>query len=113
MEKRIPVVAPRSTRGVAAAGSVTFKALNPRGEIDPPATLPLTPRVTELAGKRIGLYWNGKGGTSVFFDTVEKLLKEKFPTITVLRYVGAFDPGDRLAAKMAKECDTFIDGVGD
>ena len=113
MEKRIAVVAPPSAKEAAAAGSVTFKVLNPRGEIEPPPTLAPTPRVTELAGKKIGLYWNGKGGTYVFFDTVEKLLKEKFPTVTVLRYTGAFDPGDKLAAKIAKECDTFIDGVGD
>ncbi len=113
MKKRIAVVAPPSAKEAATAGSVTFKVLNPRGEIEPPPTLIPTPRVTELAGKRVGLYWNGKGGTAVFFDTVEKLLKEKFPTVMVLRYTGAFDPGDKLAAKMAKECDTFIDGVGD
>ena len=93
--------------------AVTLEVLNPRGEIEPPPTLAPTARVTHLAGKRVGLYWNGKVGTDVFFDTVEKLLKEKFPTIKVLRYVGAFDPGDPLAAKIAKEVDTFIDGVGD
>lgn len=113
MAKRIAVVAPPSGQGAGAAGAVTFKMLNPRGEIEPPPTLIPTPRVTALADKRIGLYWNGKGGTSVFFDTIEKLLKEKFPTVTILRYTGAFDPGDKLAAQIAKECDTFIDGVGD
>ena len=113
MKKRIAVVEPPSAKNAAATGLVTFKVLNPRGEIEPPPTLALPPRVTELAGKRIGLYWNGKGGTYVFFDTVEKLLKEEFPTATVLRYTGAFDPGDKLAAKIAEECDTFINGVGD
>ena len=113
MGKRIAVVAPSSAKEAAANGAVAFKVLNPRGEIEPPPTLIPTPRVTELAGKKIGLYLNGKGGTSVFFDTVEKLLKEKFPSVTVLRYTGAFDPGDKLAAKIAKECDTFINGVGD
>ena len=98
---------------VLAVGPVTLKVLNPRGEIEPRPTLAPTPRVTDLAGKKIGLYWNGKVGTDVFFDTVETLLKEKFPTIKVLRYVGAFDPGDALAAKMAKEVDTVINGVGD
>jgi hypothetical protein len=92
---------------------VTLEVLNPRGEIEPPPTLAPTTRVTDLAGKRVGLYWNGKVGTDVFFDTVEKLLKEKFPTIKVLRYVGAFDLGDALAPKIAKEVDTFIYGVGD
>jgi hypothetical protein len=52
-------------------------------------------------------------GTNVFFDTVEQMLKEKFPTIKVSRYAGAFDLGDALAAKIAKEVDTVINGVGD
>ncbi len=98
---------------VLAEGPVTLKILNPRGEIEPPPTLAPTPRVTDLGGKKIGLYWNGKVGTDVFFDVVEELLKKKFPTATVLRYQGGFDLGDVLAAKMAKECDTFIYGVGD
>ena len=96
-----------------AEAAVTLEVLNPRGEIEPPPTLAPKARVTDLAGKRVGLYWNGKVGTDVFFDTVETLLKEKFPTIKVLRYVGAFDPGDALATKMAKEVDTVINGVGD
>jgi hypothetical protein len=95
------------------AAEVSLELLNPRGEIEPPPTLAPTPRLTDLAGKRVGLYWNGKVGTNVFFDAVEEMLKEKFPTIKVFRYVGAFDPGDALAAKMAKEVDTVIDGVGD
>ena len=107
-----PLTAP-PVKEVLAESPVTLKVLNPRGEVDPPRTLAPTPRVTDLAGKRIGLYWNGKVGTDVFFDVVEELLKKKFPTATVLRYQGAFDLGDVLAAKMAKECDTFIYGVGD
>ena len=98
---------------LSAEAAVTLEVLNPRGEIEPPPTLAPAARITDLEGKRVGLYWNGKVGTDVFFDTVEKLLKEKFPTIKVLRYVGAFDPGDALAAKMAKEVDTVINGVGD
>ncbi len=95
------------------AAQVSLELLNPRGEIEPPPTLAPAPRVTDLAGKRVGLYWNGKVGTNVFFDKVEEMLKEKFPTIMVSRYVGAFDLGDALAAKIAKEVDTLINGVGD
>jgi len=95
------------------AAQVSLELLNPRGEIVPPPTLGPSPRLPDLAGKRIGLYWNGKVGTNVFFDTVEEMLKEKFPTIKVSRYVGAFDLGDALAAKIAKEVDTVINGVGD
>jgi hypothetical protein len=113
MKEGIEVVTPPSAKEARAAGSIILKVLNPRGEIEPPPSLTITPRLTDLAGKKIGLYSNGKAGTSVFFDTLERLLKERFPTATLLRYTGAFDPGEKLAAKIAEECDTFIDGVGD
>jgi len=35
------------------------------------------------------------------------------PDVTVLRYEGAYDIGDQLAAKMAREVDAFLYGVGD
>jgi len=107
------VAAPPSAKGGAAAGSVTLRVLNPRGESEPPSNLALTDRVKDLAGKKIGLYWLGKPDGDVFFDRVQKLLEEKFPTAKVLRYTGAFDIGDALAAKVAKEVDTFVYGVGD
>jgi len=70
------------------AAQVSLELLNPRGEIKPPPTFAPTPRVTDLAGKRIGIYWNGKSGGNNFWDVVEEALKEKFPTATILRYKG-------------------------
>jgi hypothetical protein len=93
--------------------AVTLQVLNPRGESEPPQNLGLAGRVTDLAGKKIGLYWLGKPDGDVFFARVQKLLEEKFPTAKVLQYTGAFDIGDALAAKVVKEVDTFVYGVGD
>jgi len=95
------------------AEAVTLEVLNPRGEIKPPPTLAPSPRVTDLAGKRIGIYWNGKSGGNNFWDVAEGLLKEKFPSATILRYKGPFDLGDKVAENLAKEVDIFIYGVGD
>jgi hypothetical protein len=92
---------------------VMLEVLNPRGEIVPPPTLAPAPRVTDLAGKKIGIYWNGKQGGNNFWDVAEELLREKFPTATILRYKGPFDLGAKLAGTLAKEVDTFIYGVGD
>lgn len=97
----------------AIAASVTLEVLNPRGEIAPPPTLTPTPRVGDLAGKKIGIYWNGKSGGNNFWDVAEELLKEKFPTATIFRYKGPFDLGEKLAGTLAKEVDIFIYGVGD
>ena len=93
--------------------AVTLEVLNPRATIKPPPTLAPTPRVTDLTGKKIGIYWNYKQGGNNFWNVVEELLKSKLPTTTILRYEGPFIPGDDLAAKMIKECDTILYGVGD
>ena len=92
---------------------VTLQVLNPRGEITlPPVSSPST-RVPDLEGKKIGLYWNEKPGGIHFWNGIEQLLKEKLPDATILRYSGAFDLGDELAARIARETDAFLYGVGD
>ena len=97
----------------ARAASVTLEVLNPRGEIAPLPTLVPSPRVTELAGKTIGIYWNGKQGGNNFWDVTEELLKEKLPSARILRFKGPFDLGEKLAGTLAKEVDVFVYGVGD
>ena len=96
-----------------AEAVVTLEVLNPRGEIKPPLTLSPAPRVAELTGRKIGMYWNGKPGGDNLWDLIGRMLEEKFPTTEVLRYRGEFDLGDKLAPTLAKEMDTFIYGVGD
>ena len=90
-----------------------LEVLNPRGEIElPPVSAP-SARIADLAGKKIGLYWNEKAGGNHFWNGIEQQLKEKLPNTVVLRYSGAFDLGDSMAAKIAAETDAFLYGVGD
>jgi hypothetical protein len=91
----------------------TLKVLHPRGEREAVPARGISPRIAKLDGKRIGLYWNGKPDGDYFWETIEELLKKRVPTATVLRYNGPGDLGEVLAAKMAKEVDTFLYGVGD
>jgi hypothetical protein len=90
-----------------------LRVLNPRGEREAMPARGISLRVAKLEGKRIGLYWNGKPDGDYFWETIEGMLKKRFPTATVLRYNGPGDLGEALAAKMAKEVDTFLYGVGD
>ena len=96
-----------------ATGGVKLQVLNPRGEIDLPPVFPPSARIADLAGRKIGLYWNEKAGGNHFWNGIEQLLRERLPDTTILRYRGAFDLGDNLAAKIAKESDAFLYGVGD
>lgn len=95
------------------ASEVTLHLLNPRGEITLPPVSPPSKRLADFRGKKIGLYWNEKPGGIHFWNSIEMLLKEKLPDTTILRYSGAFDLGDKLAARMASEADAFLYGVGD
>jgi hypothetical protein len=85
--------------------------LSPQGVVEVPASSGLiNPRVKDLAGKKIGIIWDGKKGGDNFCIAVEELLKERYPTAMMIRIVW----GDAEAAEKAKkEMDTFIYGVGD
>jgi hypothetical protein len=90
---------------------VTLKCLNPQGILDFPSPLGLkNPRVSDLAGKKIGIIWDGKKGGDNYCAAVEELLKERYPSAIMFRLVW----GDAEAAEKAKkEMDTFVYGVGD
>ncbi len=96
-----------------ANARVILEVLNPRGEIEPPPVSGISARVQELNGKKIGLYDNGKDGFAEFLNEIERLLKQRYPNIAILRYNGAFDIGNVLARKMASEVDAFIYGSAD
>lgn len=97
----------------SSAAEVSLKVLNPRGVITlPPISAP-TARIADLSSKKIAIYWNGKAGGDNLWNNVEALLNEKIQNPYVMRYQGPFDLGDALAAKIAKEADAFIYGVGD
>jgi hypothetical protein len=109
----ILVIGCQSSNTASESAGVTLHVLNPRGEITLPPVSPPSARLTDFAGKKIGLYWNGKPGGIHFWNGVERLLNEKLPEAKIIRYMGGFDLGDELAAKIAKETDAFLYGVGD
>ena len=79
--------------------------LNPQGAIELPASAGLVnPRVSDLAGKKIAIIWDGKKGGDNFCVAVEELLKTKYPTATTMRLVW----GDAEAAASSQERDGYV-----
>lgn len=93
--------------------AVTFEVMNPRGEVPPPPFNAPSERVSDLDGKTVGIYWIGKAGGDNFWDGVEQLMNERYPNTKTVRYRGPFDLGAERAAKIIKEVDTMLYGVGD
>jgi hypothetical protein len=101
----------------AASAQVTIEVMNPRGEIPPPPTIGINPRVPNLAGKKIVLVDNGKFGANNFLDVVAKMLKEKYPTATIVMYpkpaAQTITDMPKWYPTVAQQGDLFIFGVGD
>lgn len=92
---------------------VVLEVLNPRGIIEAKKYYVPSPRVKDLDGKRVGLYWNGKHGLDNFYTVFAELLKKRYPpaTTTILR--GAFLIREEDAQDWQDKIDTFVYGVGD
>ena len=100
-----------------AAAQVTLEVMNPRGEIPPPKTLGISPRGQGLDGKKIVLVDNGKYGASNFLDALADMLKQKYPSATVVMYP---KPAAQTITDLPKwyptvkqQGDLFVFGVGD
>ena len=96
-----------------SGNKVELTLLNPRGVIEAKPISAPNPRVTDLAGKRVGLYWNNKPGMDNFYKVFEELLKKKYPTATTTLLQGAFLIRDDDAEAWLAQIDTFVYGVGD
>jgi hypothetical protein len=100
-----------------AAAQVTLEVMNPRGEIPPPPTIGINPRVSNLAGKKIVLVDNGKYGADNFLNVIAQILRQKYPSATIVMYP---KPSAQTITDMPKwyptvkqQGDLFIFGVGD
>ena len=106
----------------AVSAEVTLEVLNPLGEVAPPPTLGINPRVPDLNGKTVALMDNWKTGGVYLQDRFEELLKKKFPGIKILRTTKpqGREGGGRLIYSaepwypaVAKSADAFIYTIAD
>ncbi|HHX75368.1 MAG TPA: hypothetical protein GX699_10745 [Firmicutes bacterium] len=100
-----------------AEKQTTLTVLNPRGEICPPKTWGLSPRLKDFKNKTIALMSNGKKGVDYLHDALAELLTRRFPGVKIVKTV---KPGGSLISlteewypEVAAQCDAFIFAIGD
>jgi ABC-type lipopolysaccharide export system ATPase subunit len=98
-----------------------YEVLSPWAEVDPIPLKGITPRLSDLKGKNIGLLINGKRASRPILAVVERKFKEKYPTTTF----SYFHPGSSAEAEevekrekvtlatWAKTVDAVVLAVGD
>jgi hypothetical protein len=100
--------------------SPSYEVVSPWAEADPIPIKGLAPRVTDLAGKRIGLLCNIKRAAPLILNVTERILKERFPTSEISWFrarsfsVSSLEP-ENLAKfeEWIKGVDAVVAAVGD
>lgn len=93
---------------------MTFEILIPTYE-DTVEKLVTAKRVDSVDGLIVGIVSNGKQGTKVFFDEVERLLRDEHGVAEVVRAVKAdySAPADADTINTARQWHALIAGIGD
>jgi len=67
-------------------GRSTYEVLSPWAEADPIPLTGITPRLDDLAGKKVGLFCNFKRAAALILRAVEQGLQERYPSLTTSWY---------------------------
>jgi hypothetical protein len=95
----------------AVKASAVYEVLSPWAEADPIPLKGLAPRLDKLDGKKIGLLCNNKRAAPLILNVTEKLLKEKFPTVTISRFNARSFSVSSLEKDREGEFNDWIKGV--
>lgn len=71
----------QSASGDGKTSGDQYEVLTPWAEVDPPPFREISPRLDNLAGKKIGLFANIKPAARPILSEVEKNLKARFPGV--------------------------------
>jgi len=64
----------------------TFEVLSPWAQADPIPLMGISPRLEDLAAKKIGLFYNFKRASALMLSAVEQELKKRYPSIITSWY---------------------------
>jgi hypothetical protein len=98
-----------------------YEVLSPWAEADPIPLKGISPRIKDLAGKKIGLFCNSKRASKPIMTAIAEKLKERYPNSEINRYeaeesfliVQAEGKNRVKFREWAKELDAAIVAVGD
>ncbi len=93
---------------------MVIQVLDPTNETAVPLGQ-IAPRLTSLAGKRVGFISNGKQGTKGFFTHLDRLLREQFGVAdVVMRQKSNYSaPADRDIVDEIARWQAVVTGIGD
>ena len=100
---------------------VELTVFNPVSQEAEKTKIELSPRLSDLRGKTIGLFWNGKSGGDIMLGQIKELLNQRYGEINFKNYIGSGITGwaggrgltTEQADAIVKECDALIESTAD
>ena len=89
----------------------TYEVLSPWAEADPIPLKGLSPRLDDLADKKLGLLCNNKRAAPIILNAVEKILKERYPDAGITMFYSRTFSVSALEKDRKEEFDDWIKGV--
>ena len=96
---------------MASKSNAIYEVLSPWAEADPSSLKGLAPRMSDLAGKKIGLLRNGKRAAEPILTVIEKMLREKYPTTEFIWFRGKTFSVSELEKDRRQEFEDWIKSV--
>lgn len=102
----------------AASLEIVNPVAEPKQEAEGYERFPAAPRLADLRGKTIGLFWNGKALGDVALERVKTNLATRFPDLKFRDYMGVNGQQLRRTTPaqldlMADECDAVVGSTAD
>ncbi len=92
-------------------GGVSFEVLSPWADVDPVPLRGITPRPKDLAGKKIGLFSNGKRAAALTLTAFEARLKEKVPSVETFWYTSTKVNTPEILTEGKARFEAWVKGV--
>ena len=90
---------------------MTLTVLIPRGEIEDISYVPPSPRLSSLAGKKIGILNSGKPGGEMLLPYIEEALKKRVPSIKLRTWKVPYGQPQQEKMPALRELASYSDGV--
>ncbi len=100
-------------------GEHTIKVLDPTSR-PKKEKFKLAMRPTDLTGKKLGIFWNGKPNGDMLLDRFTGMLNERFQLSSITKREKPYASpmmgdavDDAVVEELVQGCDFLINGVGD
>ena len=94
-----------------SGAGASFEVLSPWADVDPVALRGITPRPKDLAGRKIGLFSNGKRAAALTLTAFEARLKEKLPSAETSWYTSTKVNTPEILTEGKARFEAWVTGV--